>query len=143
MSERRTADGEVPDGIADREQGYTHNPNPEDEVALQRARFEEAQHKLQGKRQESAEAIEEVQSDVEQQFQEAIADPEHQKFVAEQLEHEEVDKPYFVGGQESSGDDVVTRVLPGSIESGRQVPLPTTPQSAEDFNNEQGAPRRD
>ncbi len=143
MSERRTADGELPDGIADREQGYTHNPNPEDEVAAQRARFEAAQAKLQEKRHEFAEAIEEVQANVGQQFEEAISDPEHQKFVAEQLEHEEVDPAYFVGGQEQQGDDVVTRAMPGDIDSGRQVPLPTTPQSAEEFNNEQGAPRRE
>jgi len=143
MSERRTVDGEMADGIADRGQGYTHNPNPADEVAAQRARFEAAQAKLQEKRHESAEAIEEVQTNLGQQFEEAINDPEHQKFVAEQVEHEQTDPSFFVGGQERAGDDVVTRVLPGNIESGRQVPLPTTPRNAEDFNNEEGTPRRD
>lgn len=142
MSERRTDDGEVPDGIVDREQGYTHNPNPEDEVAAQRAAFEAAQSRLQEKRHESAEAIEEVQATVAQQFEEAIKDPEHQKFVAEQLEHEETDPAYSVGGQEKPGEDVEA-VLPTSIEAGHTVPLPTTPRSAEAFNNEEGTPRRD
>lgn len=137
MSERRTETGELPDGIADREHGYTHNPNPQDEVAAQRARFEEMQRKLQQDRQEAAQVIEDVQQRVGEEFEQSMHDPEHEKFVQEQVEHELVDRPYLRGGKEESGDPVVTRAMPGNIESGRRVPLPTTPLDAEEFNNEE------
>lgn len=135
-SERRSVEGELPDGVADRDEGYSHNPNPEDEVAAQRARFEEMQRKLQADRTTAAEAVTEVQQKLAEQFQEAQNDPEHQQFVAEQIAHEEIDAPYQRGGQEIEGDPVTSMALPQNAEVGRRAPLPTTPRQAEEFNNE-------
>ena len=136
MSERRTVTGDSPDGIADREQGYTHNPNPEDEVAAQRARFEEMQHKLQHDRQEAAHAIEPVQERLGHEFEQAIHIPEHERFVQEQVEHEFVDRPHTQGGQEVEGDPEVIASMPANVEIGQRAPKPTTPRSAEDFMRE-------
>lgn len=137
-SERRSIEGELQDGVADREAGYTHNPNPEDEVAAQRARFEEMQRKLQADRTSAAEVVGEVQQKLGEQFQEEQHNPEHQQFVAEQLAHSEIDQPYMRGGQEQSGDQVASTSLPQNAELGRRTPLPTTAREAEEFNNEGG-----
>lgn len=135
-SERNSIEGELPDGVADRDEGYTHNPNPEDEIALQRARFEEAQRKLQEDRAVAAEVVSEVQQRLGEQYEEAIQDPEHQQFIAEQLAHGEIDTPYLRGGQEQEGDGFIGGGLPQNAESGRRVPLPTTAREAKEFNNE-------
>ncbi|MBV9787402.1 MAG: hypothetical protein JOZ51_04480 [Chloroflexi bacterium] len=137
-SERRSIEGNLPDGVGDRDHGYEHNPNPEDEVAANRARFEEAQRKLQAERESAAEAIRDVQTTIEQQYEEAIQDPEHQAFVAEQIEHEYTDPmpAHNRGGQEYRGDEHVGTVGSGNAEVGRHVPVPTTPRSSEEFNHE-------
>jgi hypothetical protein len=137
-SERRSIEGELQDGVADREEGYTHNPNPEEEIAAQRARFEEMQRKLQADRSVAAEAVTEVQQKLGEQYQEAQNDPQHQEFIAEQLAHGEIDQPYMRGGQEIPGDEVVTTALPQNAEIGQRRPLPTTAREAEEFNNEGG-----
>lgn len=133
MSERRTVTGELPDGVADREQGYTYNPNPEDEVAVQRARFDEMQRKLQHDRDEAAQAVEPVQQRLGHEFDQAIHDPEHDKFVREQIGHEFVDQPHVRGGQEVEGDPEVIAPMPTNVEIGQRAPKPTTPRSAEEF----------
>jgi hypothetical protein len=135
-SERRSIEGELPDGIGDREHGYEHNPNPEDQIAANRARFEEMQRKLQQDREIAAEAIREVQHTIETQYEQAVNDPEHQAFVAEQVEHEYTDPLHQRGGQEEHGDEHVGTVGSSNAEVGRHVPLPTTPRSAEKFNHE-------
>ncbi len=137
MSERRTVTGELADGIADREQGYTHNPNPEEEVAAQRARFDDMQHKLQHDRQEAAQAVEPVQQRLGQEFEQAIHIPEHEKFVQEQVEHEFVDRPHTQGGQEVEGDPEAMAPMPSNFEIARHAPKPTTPRNAEDFMREE------
>lgn len=142
MSERHTVSGVVPDGIADREQGYTHNPNPDAEVAAQRARFEEMQHKLQQDRHGTAEAIEPVQQRLGDEFDQAIHNPEHEKFVHEQIVHEFVDQPHVRGGAEAEGDQEALSPMPTNIEIARHAPKPTTSRAAEDFikNGEREAP---
>lgn len=135
-SERRSIEGALPDGVGDRDHGYEHNPNPEDELAANRARFEEAQRKLQAERESAAEAIRDVQTVIEQQYEEAINDPEHQAFVAEQVEHEYTDPKFNPGGQEYRGDEHVGTVGSSNSEVGRHVPVPTTPRSSEEFNHE-------
>ena len=137
MSERHTVAGELPDGIADRAQGYTHNPNPEDEVALQRARFDEMQHKLQHDRNESAETIEPVQQRLGHEFDQAVHDPEHENFVPEQVGHQFVDRPHVRGGQEVEGNPEVMAPMPTNVEIGQRAPKPTTPRSAEEFMHEE------
>ena len=137
MSERRTVTGTLPDGIADREQGYTHNPNPPDEVEIQRARFDEMQHKLQHDRDEAAQAIEPVQNRLGHEFDHAIHNPEHEKFVQEQVDHEFADRPHVRGGQEVEGDPEVIAPMPTNIEIGQHAPKPTTPRSAEEFMQEE------
>lgn len=135
-SGRRSVEGELPDGIADRDAGYSHNPNPDDEVALQRARFEEAQRKLQEDRAAASEVVGEVQQRLAEQYEQQQNDPEHQEFIAEQIAHGEIDAPYQRGGQEIPGDEQVGVTLPQNAEVARHIPLPTTPKDAEEFNRE-------
>ncbi|HEX6287815.1 MAG TPA: hypothetical protein VFZ66_01420 [Herpetosiphonaceae bacterium] len=135
-SERRSVEGELPDGIGDRAHGYEHNPNPEDQVEANRARFEEMQRKLQREREAAAKAIQGVQRQLEEQYVAAQQDPEHQAFIAEQVEHEYTDRPSLRGGQEQSGDEHVGTVGSSNAEVGRHVPVPTTPRNAEEFNRE-------
>lgn len=135
MSERRTIEGELPDGVADREEGYTHNPNPDDEVAAQRARFEAMQRKLQQDRAAAAHTIEAVQQRVGEEFEQAVHDPEHEQFVQEQVDHELVDRPYLRGGKEVQGDQEAFAPMPGNVEISQHAPKPTTPLDAERFNN--------
>lgn len=136
MSERHSVTSALPDGIADREQGYTHNPNPEDEVAAQRARFDEMQRKLQQDRYEAAQAIEPVQDRLGHEFDQAIHNPEHEKFVQEQVDHEFVDRPHIRGGEEVEGDPEAMAPMPTNIEIAHHAPKPTTPRSAEEFMRE-------
>ncbi len=135
-SDRRSVEGALPDGVADREAGYVHNPNPEDEVAANRARFEEQQRKIQQERAVAAEAIQEVQQTIEAQYHQAIEDPEHQAFVAEQLAHDEEDPKFQRGGQELDGGEYVGPAITGNAEIARHVSLPTTPRKAEEFRRE-------
>ena len=135
-SERRSIEGELPDGVADRDKGYEHNPNPEDEVAANRARFEEQQRKIQLERAAAAEAIQEVQQTIEAHYHQAVQDPEHQAFVSEQLAHDQEDPKHLRGGQEIDGGEYVGPVLTGNAEIARHVSLPTTPRKAEEFNRE-------
>ena len=86
--ERRTVQGELPDGVADRDQGYTHNPNPQDELEIQRARFAEQQRQLQQDRREAAEAMNEMERGLEEQYQAAQHDPAHEVFVPTQREEQ-------------------------------------------------------
>lgn len=140
--ENTDADREM--GLADRpaaaaveeQQREAHTYAPDDEVARQRALFEQKQREIQASREGVAETIEEVSQRVGEEYERAIHDPEHQRFVQEQLAHQEVDEAQLKGGKEVEGDDVVTRAMPGNVEAGRQVPLPTTPIQAEEFNNE-------
>lgn len=132
-SERRSVHGALPDGVADREQGYTHNPNPDDEVAANRARFEERQRELQADRVTASELMSEMQHRLGEQYQQAQHDPEHQAMVAEQREHQAVDPPYRRGGQEHAGEPEAMAPMPGNVELGRHAPKPTTPRDAEDF----------
>lgn len=136
MNERHSVAGELSDGIADRAQGYTHNPNPEDEVALQRARFDEMQHKLQHDRNEAAETIEPVQQRLGDEFNQAIHDPGHEHFVQEQIDHELTDRPHVRGGQEVEGDPETMPPMPTNVEIGHHAPMPTTPRNAEEFTRE-------
>lgn len=135
-SERRSIEGALPDGVGDRDHGYEHNPNPEDQVAANRARFEENQRKLQQERESAAEVIRDVQATIEKQYEESLHDPEHQAFIAEQVEHEYTDPLHNRGGQEYRGDEHVGTVGSSNAEVGRHVPVPTTPRSAEEFNRE-------
>lgn len=135
-SGRRSVEGELPDGIADREAGYSHNPNPDDEVALQRARFEEAQRKLQEDRAAASEVAGEVQQRLVEQYEQEQNDPEHQQFIDEQIAHGEIDVPYSRGGQEIPGDEQVGVTLPQNAEVGRHIPMPTTAEDAKEFNRE-------
>jgi ribosomal protein L9 len=135
-SERRSIEGQLPDGIGDRSQGYEHNPNPEDQVAANRARFEEQQQRLQQEREAAADVLRDVQHTIETQYKESMQDPEHQAFIEEQVAHELNETPHLRGGQEQQGDEHVGTVGSSNAEVGRHVPLPTTPRAAEEFNHE-------
>lgn len=136
-SERRSVEGELPDGVADRAQGYTHNPNPDDEIAANRARFEAKQQELQQDRQAVAEQIREVQHKVEGQYEASMHDPAHAAFMPEQIAHAQSDPLYSHGGVERDGGDEPATVMPNNLEIGKHVPMPTTPRRAEEFNNEE------
>lgn len=136
-SERRSVEGDLPDGVADRAHGYTHNPNPDEQVAANRARFEQKQRELQHDLEASSETIRDVQERVEEQYEASMNDPAHQAFIPEQIAHQQADPLHDHGGQERAGVDEMTTLLPTGVEIGRHVPMPTTPRRAEEFNNEE------
>ncbi len=100
MSERRSANGELPDGVVPA--GQEHNPNPPDEVAANRARFEARQQALQAERQQTEETIEPLQAQVDAQYRRSMADPAHQAVVPEQIAHSENDFGHEPGGEGST-----------------------------------------
>jgi hypothetical protein len=87
-------------------------------VAAQRARFEEKQRQLQQDLAEADHAVREVQQKVEEQYQQAIQDPEHQAFVSEQLAHDETDPPHIRGGKERDGQPELLSATPSNVEIG-------------------------
>ncbi len=103
-SERRSVEGNIPDGVVDRAEGYTHNPNPDDELAAQQAHFAERQRKYQEERATAAAAVREVQHAVEEQYEQAQHNSEHQAFIAEQRAHQRTDPPHMQGGQTKTED---------------------------------------
>lgn len=133
-SERRSSDGALPDGVVP--EGAEHNPNPPAEVAANRARFEARQHEIQQERQESAEQVQALQAEVGAQYLQALADPEHQAFVPEQLEHEAHDPLHIHGGQEERGADFMASPGLQNADSTRRIPLATTPRAAEETHGD-------
>ncbi|MBA3948010.1 MAG: hypothetical protein H0X37_26105 [Herpetosiphonaceae bacterium] len=97
MSERRSVAGELPDGVVPA--GQEHNPNPPDEVAANRARFEARQQELQADRQQAEDVIEPLQAQVEEQYRRAQDDPAHQAMIPEQIAHSENEHVHQPGGQ--------------------------------------------
>lgn len=136
-SDRHSSDGDLPDGVVDRDAGYTHNPNSDEEVAANRARFEAVQRELQQNREHAAEELHAVQDRVEQQYDAAQHDPAHQDFVPEQLAHQRNDPPHRQPSHEEGSQAFDEPVLPGNVEIARHVPMPTTRRGAEEFNNEE------
>lgn len=127
-SKRRSIQGELPDGIADREHGYVHNPNPPDQVAANRARFEQHQREIQHDRAAASEEIEHSQERVEQKYEQLIHDPAHQAFIPEQITHQTSDIPHDRGGQDrdiNEGDEAI--IISGDPILPRPVPKPTMP----------------
>lgn len=129
-SDRRTVHGEVPDGVADRSEGYTHNPNPEDELAAQRAHFAERQQQLQHDREEAAHLIEETQQHVAEQYKAAQQNPDHQAFAAEQQEEQSALEPSTHGGQFDRSGALMPDII-GAGEMERRVPTPVEPSPDE------------
>ena len=70
-SDRRSVEGALPDGVVP--EGAERNPNPPEEVAANRARFDAKQRELQHDRQEAAEQIREVQAEREDQYRQSMA----------------------------------------------------------------------
>lgn len=97
MSERRSVNGELPDGVVPA--GQEQNPNPPDEVTANRARFEERQRELQADRQQTNVLVEPLQAQVEEQYHRAQTDPAHQIFIPEQVAHSEHEHAIRPGGQ--------------------------------------------
>ena len=133
-SDRMSVDGTLPDGVVP--EGAEQNPNPPEQVAANRARFEEKQRELQHDRAEAAEQIRAVQADLETQYQAAMHDPAHQAFIPEQIAHELSEPLHQHGGQEDPGADLMGRPLPESLDTARREPLPTTPREAEERRGE-------
>ncbi len=129
-STRRSTDGELPDGVVPA--GQEENPNSPEQVAAQRAKFEERQRELQHDRQEAAEHLRTTQAEVEDQYQRSMHDPEHQAFVPEQIAHELNDPQHEHGGQELAGQDLFVSRLPQEYDTTRSGALPTTPHAAEE-----------
>jgi hypothetical protein len=128
MSERRTIHGEVPDGVADRTQGYTHNPNPDDELAVQRARFAEQQQQLQEDRQEVVEYVGEMQDRLGEQYEAAQQNPDHQAFIPVQEALVEQQPMATHGGQFDTSGSTMPETI-GAGEMMRQTPRPVAPPS--------------
>jgi hypothetical protein len=133
MSERRTIEGEVPDGIADRTQGNTYNPNSDDELAVQRARFNQQQQQIQHDREQTAEVLNEVQGHLGDQFVIAQQNPDRQAFVPEQQALAEGIEPASTGGQfDTSGTDMPETVGAGEWMRRVEQPTPPTPDALGD-----------
>lgn len=129
-STRRSTGGELPDGVVP--SGQEENPNPPEQVAAQRAKFEDKQRELQHDRQDAADQLRTTQTEVEDQYQRAIQDPEHQAFMAEQLAHELNDPQHEHGGQDRAGQDLLVSRLPQDFDLTRPGALPTTPHASEE-----------
>jgi hypothetical protein len=134
-SERRTIQGEVPDGIADRSQGYTHNPNPEEELAVQRARFAENQRQLQHDREEAADAISEVEANLAEQYRAAQHNPDHQAFIPEQRAEQEALGSATHGGHFDTSGSTMPETIGGG-EMMREVTRPN-PQDPDHLPNKE------
>lgn len=128
-SERRSFEGYLPDGVVP--EGAEQNPNPPEQVAANRARFEAQQRKLQHDRQEAAEQVRAVQEMVEDQFQKSMHDPEHQAFIPEQIVHELNEPFHHPGGQEATGTGHLVGHLPQNPDIADSTLVPTTPRAAE------------
>ena len=100
MSERLSVAGNLPDGEVP--EGQEHNPNPPDQVAANRARFEDRQHKLQADRRQTEATIEPLQQDVEDQYRRSITDPAHRAVIPEQIAHSTNDPVHDPGGKTSA-----------------------------------------
>lgn len=115
-NDRRTIQGDVPDGVVDGAQVYTHNPNPDDELALQRERFAQQQGQLQQDREQAAEALEEVNERLADQYQAAQQDPAHQAFVpAQQAALEEADSATDGGAGYTDEEATPSRAINSEI----------------------------
>ncbi len=130
-SERRTIHGETPDGVVERAEGYTHNPNPDDELALQRARFAEQQRQLQADRHQAAEAISEVSEKLGEQYAAAQHDPAHLAFVPEQFAELEESGTAIHGGSGYTTEETRPSVLP-SDDVVKRVPTEPAQDVAQD-----------
>ncbi len=133
-SERRSVEGNLPDGVVP--EGAEHNPNPPEQVAANRARFDEKQRELQHDRQEAAEQIRAVQAEVEAQYQASMRDPEHQAFIPEQIAHELHDPLHAHGGQEATGGDLLSPRTTQDFDTRFPDSMPTTPRSTEERRGE-------
>lgn len=126
MSERRSVEGPLPDGVV--LEGQEHNPNPPEEVAANRALFEANQRQLQADRQQTLQVVEPLQAQVEAQYVDAQQDPAHQAFVAEQLAHSEHDPLHEHGGQGGISSDNELRTVSLNPEvNALPAPIPTQP----------------
>ncbi len=130
-SDRRSVEGALPDGVVP--EGAERNPNPPEEVAANRARFDAKQRELQHDRQQAAEQIREVQAELEDQYRESMADPEHQAFIPEQIAHELSDPYHQHGGEEATGREHFAGHLPQNPDIVQPAPVPTTPRAAEEL----------
>ena len=133
-SERRSVEGSLPDGVVP--EGAEQNPNPPEQVAANRARFDEKQRELQLEREEAAEQIRAVQAQVEGQYQASMQDPAHQAFIPEQIAHELNEPSHAQGGQEAAGSDFLTTRTLQDFDTTYPDALPTTPRSAEERRGE-------
>jgi hypothetical protein len=120
---RRSTEGALPDGVAERGRGYGHNPNAEGEIAAQKARFNERQRTLQRDLADLAKQVRAVQQAAEAQAQAAQELPARQAFVPEQRAHQRRDREIHTGT--TTGTPHIGAARPADWESGRQVPLDT------------------
>ena len=130
--ERRTVQGEIPDSVADRDEGYTHNPNPQDELEIQRARFAEQQRQLQQDRREAAEAITEVSERLEQDYQAAQHDPDHEAFIPTQREEQATMGSATHGGHGYTHEQSEPTVVGLGVDVPRRFPPPRRDDELED-----------
>jgi hypothetical protein len=129
-SERRSIQGDLPDGVVPA--GQEDNPNDPELLAQQRARFAERQRELQQDRQEASEQIRAVQSDLESQYERSMQDPEHQAFIQEQIAHEMHDPVHNPGGQQRVEGDYLLSRQPEEFDTTFHDALPVSPRAAED-----------
>lgn len=130
MSERRTIHGEVPDGIADRTQGNTYNPNPDDELAVQRARFAEQQHQLQQDRQDVVEYVSDMQDQLGTQYEAAQQNPDRQAFIPTQEALADAQPTATQGGQiDTSGASLPETIGAGEMKRLVQSPIEPPPDA--------------
>ena len=129
-SERRSADGNLPDGVVPQE--LVQNPNPPEQVAENRARFEEKQRELQHDREEAAQELREAQNALAEQYQASMNDPAHQAVIPEQIAHDLAD-PYHHHGGEGERDSEVLIHPPQDFDTAPRIPAPASPRTAEEY----------
>jgi hypothetical protein len=133
-STRRSTEGELPDGVV--QAGQADNPNPPEQVAANRAKFEARQRELQSDRQEAAETLRSTQGEVENQYEQSMRDPEHQAMIPEQIAHSLHDPQHSHGGQDQEGNDLFVTRLPQEFDTFRPGAVPATPDSVKKRRDE-------
>lgn len=122
-------EAQLADGMLDREEGEDYNPNPEAQVDAQRTLFDERNEQLLHDRQENAGDMASLQHRLSVEANAANHNPEHQKMVPLQKEHEATDVP-----ETHAGKDVQASVLPMLHDGSMSPPVRQTVDELNDPN---------
>ncbi|HEY1016951.1 MAG TPA: hypothetical protein VGE07_29830 [Herpetosiphonaceae bacterium] len=100
LSQAADRERELADGVLDRPAGEQYNPEPDDIVAQQRARFDAANEQLKGIHDQLEQNVVPVMERLKAEADAAAQLPEHQAMVEHQLDHDDLDPKADYAGRE-------------------------------------------